>query len=148
MFNPLSESLGIKQEKFCQAYLETNGNGSMAVKEAGYNPGTNHAAAVHANKLLTSSDIQSRIRQLASDVGLTIGSCLETIRRKLDAKKPIVIGKEIQLFDDNQAQLRAAELGLKVHGIAMSGETSNITNNLLSLTQYTGLATQHHDKKP
>lgn len=60
----MAESLDIRQEKFCLAYVgECNGNGTKAAIAAGYTDNEN-SAAVQASRLLRNVNIISRIKAL------------------------------------------------------------------------------------
>lgn len=121
----LSEhGLTYKQEKFCEKYVELNGNGTQAAIAAGYTP---ENAGITAAKNLKNSSIRQTLAEIAQEVGLSVRRVLGTVNQALDAEKPLVVNGDVHHTPDWQARLRASELGLKVHGLS-DGDTHNNLN--------------------
>ena len=83
----MAESLDIRQEKFCLAYVgECNGNGTKAAIAAGYTNNEN-SAAVQASRLLRNVNIISRIKALRHEAlvesGYDKSKVRELIMRRL-----------------------------------------------------------------
>jgi len=62
--------------------------------------------------------------------GVTIDKLAEKIKQKLDSKKALVIDSNIIFVEDNNSQLKATEMGLKIHGALKDNDNSKTTINI------------------
>lgn len=114
--NPSKDKRGLTRQEavFADSVLE------VGVKEAAamaYPDATPESQRVIAAQKLDKPEVLSSISRIANQKGLTRDACVEAIKDGLTAVKKIwnKQGDEIE-YDDTPSRLKAAELGLKVHG--------------------------------
>lgn len=107
---------------------------SAAMVQAGFNP----TSQTVRNRFLPDGDLRQELNQALETAGITMPFMLLKLFAKLDAKKNVAIGKQAIETDDNDAQLRALEIAIKLHDrtgklpTAQEGSSgSNITVNVL-----------------
>ena len=111
--NPARDKDGLtaKQKEFADKTLEI---GALEASKEVYPDSTPESQRVMAAQNMKHPAIVPYISRLADEKGLTKDACVEAIRDGLKATK--LYGKEGIEHEDGRARLRAAELGLKLHG--------------------------------
>lgn len=88
--------------------------GIQAASELAHPDASPESQRVMAYQDLSHPLVSSTISDIAESKGLTKQNCVEAIKNGLAATKPY--GKEGIEHDDHPSRLKAAELGLKLHG--------------------------------
>lgn len=83
---------------------------SNAMVRAGFNP----TSRTIRNRLGPNGDLREQLEKAMDTAGLTLPSCLIKLKAKMDATKPLTIAGEAITTDDNDAQLRAVDMSLKL----------------------------------
>ncbi len=111
--NPKRDKRGLTEPQavFADNVLE---HGKEVAAEMAYPDADPESHRKLASENLKHPVVLSTISELADRKGLTKDSCVETIKDGLKATK--LYGKEGIEHEDHTARLRAAELGLKLHG--------------------------------
>jgi len=119
--NPKKDRDGLtaKQKDFVEAALEV---GPTKAAEIAYPEASSDSHRKIASENLKNPNIVSNISKLADAKGLTKDACVEAIKDGLTATK--LYGKEGIEHEDSPARLRAAELGLKLHGELKESSTT------------------------
>lgn len=112
--------LTVRKKKFVAAKLKGASNTQAAL--AAVPNITPQSAKTIGMRLSTSVDVQESITNALEKHNLTIDRLLNKIEEKLEAKKPIVMGKRdsqgddtfVDYIDDNTAQLKAVDMCLKL----------------------------------
>lgn len=82
---------------------------SQALREEGFNQGSLRA------RLRPGGDLADALRRALERKGLTLDKIIGKVAEKLDAQRPVTVAGEATMTDDNDAQLRAADLGCRLH---------------------------------
>ncbi len=111
--NPARDKNGLtKQEAiFAENVIE---HGQAKAGEIAYPDATPRSQAVIASKNMKKPAVVNSISKIATKIGLTRTKCAEAVKNGLDATR--LYGKESVEHPDHSARLKAAELGLKIHG--------------------------------
>lgn len=111
--NPKKDKNGLtpKQALFVEKAVEV---GHVEAGRIAYPDASPKDAQVIASQNMQNPELVHNISVLANRKGLTQDACVETIKESLTATK--LYGKEGIEHADAPARLRAAELGLKLHG--------------------------------
>jgi hypothetical protein len=123
-----TRKLTLKQRRWLDKYYEC-GNATEAAMFAYDCKDRESASAIGVQNLgkLSFNDIMD-------GVGLTDHKLISKIQQKMEAKKAIVISNKVAMVDDNQAQLKAVEIGAKFRGRLNDSNTTNIqVNNIIPL---------------
>lgn len=122
--NPKRDRDGLTkpQQVFRDKVLEV---GPVKAAEAAYPGAQPESQRVIAHQNMTNPVIVSSISRLADAKGLTKDACLEKIKDGLEASNVTVdmMGRKHETTD-HKTRLKAAELGLRVHGELKNGEPS------------------------
>lgn len=125
IYHATNSPLTQRQENFCQQYVQEPNGVQTAFRT--YNVTTYDSANAVANETLKVPAVQSRIKELLSG-GLTLESLKKKHEKLLEAKKPIVVDKEIKYEPDNAIQADMVKTGYKLHGV-IDGEEKSVVNN-------------------
>ena len=109
-------SLTFKQESFCREYVRCKGNATEAVRRA-YNIKTDNARAVTGYRLLRKANIRGRLSELLDAGDISFGALCQSLKKGLEAKKPLLVNGKIVLVDDNMAILETVELVYRLYGL-------------------------------
>ena len=113
----MSRLKNIKHEHFCREYIENNGNGTQAYKEA-YPLAANNSANVNSSKLLTKTTIQERISALLEDKhGSKLSVLLSDLVELKKANKTIFNERIKHEIADNPVRLSAITTLLRLHNL-------------------------------
>jgi hypothetical protein len=106
-----------RQTKFLEIYKNTKDK-DFAAQEAWPElpPNRRKRAASH---VLT----EPRVRQYLQDAGLGINKVFKTIAKGLDAKRTLNLNGIVEEVDNTEAQLKAAEMACKLHGLLRNKDT-------------------------
>lgn len=108
----------IKHEAFCQTYVRDDSvrlNATRSYMKV-YPRASYTTALVNGPRLLGKT--RNRVIEIILESRITEENFLETLARLLDAKKPVFRqGRLIGYWPDWGMQLKAAKLGLRLHGI-------------------------------
>lgn len=122
--NPKKDKRGLTPQEavFADNILEV---GKEAAAALAYPLATPESQRVIAAQKMEKPEVLSSISRLANAKGLTKDACLGAITEGLSAVKKTwnKQGDEIE-YDDTPSRLKAAELGLKVHGELKNTEAS------------------------
>ena len=88
--------------------------GKEVAAEIAYPDTTETSKKIIRNRNMRNPLVAKAISKIADEHGLTRSKCVETICDGLSATK--LAGKDAIEYDDHASRLRAAELGLKLHG--------------------------------
>lgn len=83
---------------------------SNVLVRAGFNPGSKSIR----NRLID-GDLREELDRQLEEAGLTLPLAIKRLSTKLDATKRLTIAGEAETVDDNDAQLRAIDMTLKLH---------------------------------
>lgn len=123
-----ASTLTPRQASFVAHYIETNGNGTLAVQRAGYNANEQSRAAI-ASKLLKDSRIQQAINELRAthqppDKAEVLAYFADVMRddeadMRLRIRAAELLGKCVGLFrneDEDEAETRSMRIYLPDNG--------------------------------
>lgn len=144
--NPKRDKRGLTkpQQVFADNILEV---GKEKAAEMAYPDASPESQRVIAHQNLEKIEVLSSISTLANKKGLTKDLCLEAIKNGLTSTKKTwnKMGDEIE-YDDNSSRLKAAELGLRVHGELRNDRT--ILPVPVTKEQYQDLCREFWGSKP
>jgi hypothetical protein len=80
-------------------------------------------------KILSSYELRGNICKLLDEQGLDLTTATQKLKELMDAQKPVVCDKSIEMVPDNMTQLATTETVLKLHNIISPAPASN-TNNI------------------
>lgn len=133
-----------KQERFCQEYVTNGGNGSKAVRDAGYAAEDSNSQCVEAFRLLRNANIIARIAELRSEIGDRFGITAEEIvngfreitKRGLQAEEVVTRkGEKTGIYQsDLHAAARAYEGLANIAGINAPKKIEDVTKRPESLS--------------
>lgn len=83
----------------------------QALSAAGFHPNS----STLRERLRHGGDMAEGLRVLLADRGLTVKTLIDKTKAKLDASRRYGSGEDAIVADDNDAQLRAVEIGLRLH---------------------------------
>jgi len=126
----LKQRLKPKHLNFAKNLVKHNGNQKDAYLDT-YPKCSASVASACSSKLISSKPaILDYAREIANRNGVTIESLTKKVRQKMEAQKlqgfPNGV---IETVDDNPTQMKATELGLKIHGV-LAPETDNSVNTI------------------
>ncbi len=111
---------------------------ARSITDAMLKAGINPASSSIRERLAPGGDLREQLEQAMEKAGLTLPRILDKLNAKMDATRLINVGKQAISTEDNDAQLRATELVIKLHDrtgklpTAQEGSSgSNITVNVL-----------------
>jgi len=123
-----------KQKKF--ARLLSKSPTQAEAYELAFPNSSHDSAKSSACRLLSDKpEILEIARKIADRNNYTLDRATKTLAKKLNAKKTLTTTKgELIQVDDNTAQIKSAEICLKVHG-ALKDNDNSITYNNLEVNQ-------------
>ena len=79
--------------------------------------------------------VRSHAIEVAEAEGLTLPKVMRTVAEALDAKRSIVVGETSIEQPETDARLRAADLGLRIHGVGQAerGGSGGVTVNIIQM---------------
>lgn len=94
-------------------------------------------------RLAPGGDLREQLDKAMTEAGLTLPITMQKLRAKMDATKPLTIAGEAIETDDNDAQLRATDMTIKLLDRAgklpaeqeSAGNSSPITVNVLVVSE-------------
>jgi len=107
--------LTIKQRKFISQYIKNGGNATQAVLKTYPNISYDNAGN-YGHELIKKPHIARTIITTLERRGLTEDFAAKKLKKLMNAKRPIVVNKEIVEVSDNPTQLEATKTTLKLHG--------------------------------
>ncbi len=119
----------IKQKKALALIVKNKGNVSRSMKEAGYS-----SASAKNPKVLTKSKGWNELRKKY----LPQEDLAKLHQEQLKAKKMQVVNRAAKLYPDNDARIKALDLGYKIYGsyaaekIDLKGKYSDLSNKDLA----------------
>ena len=124
--NPSRPLLNVKHEKFARAFVKT-ASGVKAYEKVWGVPENPRNAIEYGSTLSNTPHIRDRINYLLTTTkGLSVENLTTKHAELLDAQKPIILDDKIVDYPDNQAQLKALEMGYELHGALNKGMRVNI----------------------
>jgi len=108
--------LSLKQENFCREFIKCRGNATEAVRQAYPGVKTANARWQMAHKLVRNGKVRGRISEILGDADI-LGALCQSIKKGLEAKKPLLVNGKIVLVDDSMAILETVKLVYKIYGL-------------------------------
>ena len=114
--------LTLKQENFCRAYLECEGNASAAYRQVyGCEGWTEEAVWCAASKLMSNAKVQQRVKELQQQARERHNVTVDSLSKRLDDSFEVAKGQ------DNSGQMTQATMGqAKLHGLLVD-RTEDVT---------------------
>jgi uncharacterized protein YerC len=125
----------IKNKRLAKALIKHKGDRSKAWCELHPNSTKSSAKRSASRYLIEHPEAKTYAVEIANKNGLSVDFLMKKVKGMTDAKKCIYNKDELIKVDDNQAQSKAIELGLKIHKIIQNEHTSStsIVNNTLNM---------------
>ena len=129
----IPQTLNPQQTLFAKNLIKTKGNQKKAYLKAYPDADPKHAPAYASRLVSNHPEIIEYARQTLTSQGVTIEALSRNLKKHLNSKKTIIVNNDTKLVSDNTTQLKATELGFKLHGLGerqpINADTVNITNN-------------------
>lgn len=116
-----------RQQKFLTAYRQT-GDKEYAAQEAWPELPPRRRKTIAAHVLT-----EPRVHQYLKDAGLGVTKVFKTVAKGLEAKKLVNCNGIFEEVDNTEAQLKAAEMACRLHGLLTNKERPQETNVNVSI---------------